>query len=283
MSEKNGFEKEALLEGVIDIHIHTNPDVRKRRLDDLELAAEARRVKARAVVIKAHFLPTMDRAAIAQKATPGIEVYGGLVLNPHVGGLNRLAVDTALKLGARIIWLPTSWSSNERLRHGKSDGVVCVRDGQVVPELIDILSMIAERNVALATGHLTPEEILIVVEEAKKRGVQKIVINHPEWTTVDMPIAMQKTLAPYGVFFERCYARNVGGKYESNFRCNLEAMEAVGFESTIVATDGGQTENPIWSEALASYIDFLLQAGVPHEAVRRMTVENPARVLGLGE
>ena len=58
-------------------------------------------------------------------------------------------------------------------------------------------------------------------------------------------------------------------------------MQTLGYESTIVATDGGQVENPMWSEALAEYITFLLQAGVPQAAVDRMTRSNPANVLGL--
>ena len=98
-----------------------------------------------------------------------------------------------------------------------------------------------------------------------------------------MSIADQKRLAQFDVFFERCYARNVGGKYDKNFQRNLEAMQEIGFDSTIVATDGGQTENPVWSEALAEYIDYLSQAGVPQAAIDRMTKVNPARVLGLDE
>ena len=272
---------EKLLQGVIDIHIHTNPDIRVRRLNDIELATEAKRVGARAIVIKSHLVTTMDRAAIARAVVPGIEVFGGIVLNPHIGGLNAIAVDTAIKLGAKIVWLPTSFSANERKHQGKSDGVETVVDGKVVPALLPILKMAAEADVALATGHLTPAESLVVVEEARKQGVRKIVVNHPEWMTVDMSIDDQKRLAEFDVFFERCYARNVGGKYDKNFRRNLDAMEALGFESTIVATDGGQVENPVWSEALAEYIGFLLDAGVPQSEVDRMTKTNPATVLGL--
>lgn len=274
-------ETEKLLQGVIDIHIHANPDVRIRRLSDLQLAAEARRVGARAIVIKSHLVTTMDRAAIAREAVPGIDVFGGIVLNPHVGGLNAIAVETAIKLGAKLIWLPTSFSANERKRQGKSDGVETVIAGKVVPALVPILKMIAKADIALGTGHGTPTETLAVVEEARKQGVGKIVVNHPEWGTVDMSIDDQKRLTQFDVFFERCYARNVGGKYEKNFQRNLDAMEALGFESTIVATDGGQVENPMWSDALAEYIAFLLQAGVPHAALDRMTKVNPAAVLGL--
>ncbi|MBS1229129.1 MAG: hypothetical protein H6R17_2406 [Proteobacteria bacterium] len=276
-------ETENLLHGVIDIHIHTNPDIRTRRLSDLQLATEARRVGARAIVIKSHLVTTMDRASIAREAVPGIDVFGGIVLNAQVGGLNAVAVDTAIKMGAKLVWLPTSSSANERRRQGKSDGVETVVDGRVVPGLIPILKLIAQSDIALATGHLTPAETLIVVEEARKQGVAKIVVNHPEWATVDMSIDDQKRLAQFDVYFERCYARNVGGKYEKNFERNLQAMEALGFESTIVATDGGQVENPLWSDALTEYIGYLLNAGVPKATVDLMTKQNPARVLGLSE
>ena len=274
-------ETENLLQGVIDIHIHTNPDIRTRRLSDLQLATEARRVGARAIVIKSHLVTTMDRASIAREAVPGIDVFGGIVLNAQVGGLNAVAVDTAIKMGAKLVWLPTSFSSNERRRQGKNDGVETVADGKCVPALIPILKLLAQSDVALATGHLTPAETLIVVEEARKQGVAKIVVNHPEWATVDMSIDDQKRLAQFDVYFERCYARNVGGKYDKNFERNLRAMEALGFESTIVATDGGQVENPLWSDALAEYIGYLLNAGVPKSTVDLMTKQNPARVLGL--
>lgn len=275
--------REHLLQDVIDIHIHTAPDVRQRRLTDLELAAEARRVGARAIVIKSHVVPTMDRAWIAAQATPGIEVFGGITLNPQVGGLNPAAVDAAIKMGAKFVWLPTAWSANDRRRAGHNDGVETVVDGKVVPALTGVLKLIAHHDLVLGTGHLTPAESLIVVAEARKQGVRKIVVNHPEWTTVDMSIAQQKELAGFDVYFERCYARSVGGKYETNFRRNLEAMEALGFDSTIVATDGGQVENPLWSEALAEYIDYLLAAGVPQSAVDKMTKTNPAMLLDLPE
>ena len=274
-------DTDKLLQGVIDIHIHTNPDIRGRRLNDIELATEARRVGARAIVIKLHLVTTMDRAAIARVVVPEIDIFGGIVLNPHVGGLNAIAVDTAIKLGAKFVWLPTSFSANERKHQGKSDGIETVVDGKVVPALLPILKMVAEADVALATGHLTPTESLVVVEEARKQGVKKIVINHPEWMTVNMSIDDQKRLSQFDVFFERCYARNVGGKYDKNFRRNLDAMEVLGFDSTIVATDGGQVENPMWSDALAEYIGFLLHAGVPQAALDQMTKVNPAKMLGL--
>lgn len=270
------------LEGVIDLHIHTNPDIRQRRLNDIELAREAARVKARAIVIKSHLVPTMDRAAIAEHVVPGVRVFGGIVLNPYVGGLNKAAVDVALQLGAKFVWLPTSWSSHERKLQGKNDGVVCVEDNKVVPELIDILKLVAGKRAILATGHLAPDEIVIVVDTARKLGVEKILINHPEWWSISMSIDLQKELATYGVYFERCYANRFPGKdYQKNFFTNLEAIEKVGYESTVIATDGGQLENPIWSEALGEYIAFLHKEGISQSIIDVMTKKTPAKLLDL--
>lgn len=275
-------QREALLKGVVDLHIHTMPDVRQRRLSDIELAQEAARVGARAVVIKSHLVPTAGRAYIAEKVVPGVRVFGGITLNPPVGGLNPAAVETAIRMGAKIVWLPTAWSSHERKLAGKNDGVESVINGKVVPALVSILELIARHDVALATGHLSPAEILTVVDKAKTIGVRKIIVNHPEWWSINLPISDQKRLVPYGVFFERCYATRQPGKdYEKNFAKNLQAIESVGCETTILATDGGQTENPVWSEAYSEYIAYLLSAGISTEIMDKMTKTYPAQMLGL--
>lgn len=104
-----------LLEGVIDTHIHTSSDAyRKRKYNDLEIAAKAQQLKIKAVVLKSHTVLTADRAYLAEKVCPDVRVLGGLALNDSVGGLNPNAVDVALELDARIIWLPTVDAEFER-------------------------------------------------------------------------------------------------------------------------------------------------------------------------
>jgi hypothetical protein len=282
MENSNDIRKKQLLNGVIDTHIHTNPDIRRRRLNDIELAKEALRVGARAIVIKSHLVPTMDRAAIAEYVVPGIHVFGGITLNSYVGGFNLAAVNVAIKMGAKIVWLPTSDASHEKRLQGKKEGIVSVVDNKVVPELINILKTIAENNIVLGTGHLSPEETLVVVDMAKELGVQKIIINHPEWWSISMSITQQKKLAQYGVYFERCYATRFPGKeYQKNFKSNFEAISEVGYESTILATDGGQTENPMWSDALVESIEYMLSAGLSQEIIDKMTKEYSAKLLDL--
>lgn len=264
------------------MHIHTGPDIRPRRLDDVELAQAAVRLGVRAVVIKSHVMCTASRATIAEKVCPGVRVFGGIVLNPHVGGINPIAVEASIKMGAKIVWLPTLFSTQQRRSQGKNDGVETVVNNKIVPALKDILKMVAEHKLVLATGHLAPREIFVVVEEAQRYGVKKIVVTHPEIGTVNMSIADQKALAASGVYFERCYAQPIGGgKYKSNFAANFEAIDTVGYQSTIIATDSGQVENPIWSESIFEYLSFLKDQGIPLDQLNMMTKIIPARMLDL--
>jgi len=269
------------LTGVIDLHVHTAPDIRERRMDDLALAVEARRVGVRAVVIKSHYVPTMDRAWLTRRVVPEVAVFGGVVLNPHVGGLNPQAVDIALRQGAKIVWLPTLFSARQRRLEGKHDGVGVLDRGQVLPQLQEILRRIAASNAILGTGHLSPEEIFTVVEEARRLGVQKILVNHPEHAVVGMSIEQQKQLAAH-VFFERCYAQPRGGGQDHlNRETNLRAIQEVGPASTILASDGGQVENPPWSDVVRQQLEFLASHGVAAEALAWMSKTAPARLLDL--
>ncbi|MGO4890009.1 DUF6282 family protein [Anaerobacillus sp. MEB173] len=267
----------------MDLHIHSAPDIRERSHDDLELAKQAKEIGVRAVVIKSHYVPTMDRAYLVNKVEPSVRMFGSITLNPSVGGINPFAVEAALSLRAKVVWMPTIFSIKHRQLEGKSGGVETVRDNQVIPELKNVLKLIADNKAILATGHLSPEEIFIVVEEARKQGVENIVITHPEFHVVNLSIPEQiKLVNDYQVFLERTYAQPIGGgKYKSNLLTNLKAIEEVGYKSTIVSTDGGQVENPMWKDVLREYIQYLVDNGISTKAIHTMTRENPAKLLGI--
>jgi hypothetical protein len=273
----------ACLGGIIDIHIHTFPDIRLRRVTDFSLAEEAREVGAKAVVLKSHYFPTMERAWLTHRLYPEVEVFGGITLNPPVGGLNRTAVEAAIRLGAKIVWLPTLFSSNQRAQEGRTDGLVSVVGGKVVPALRVILKIIAESDIVLATGHLSASEIEVVVEEAVKQGVRKIVVSHPEHKVISMSIADQKRLLSANpVLFERCYAQPVGdGTYKLNLSDNLLAVQEIGYASTVLSTDCGQLENPTWKDTINQYVDFFYAHGVAKEEIDWMTRTLPGQLLGI--
>lgn len=278
------------LSGVIDMHIHSAPDVRQRKLDDLQLMELAVQHKARAIVIKSHHVPTVDRATLVNKVkeikygeTSSFEMFGGIALNRFIGGINPWAVDTALKLGGKVVWLPTNTAENHCHKEHGTHPVVCVKNGQVVPELQTVFSLIKDHQAVLATGHISVEECFIVTEAARAAGVEKIVITHPEFHIVGMSLEDQiRIVKDYNVYLERVYAQPIGGgKYKNNIPDNVTAIKEIGAKSIIVATDSGQTQNPYWDDSLSEYISTLASSGISENEIRTMTHDNPAYLLGI--
>jgi hypothetical protein len=277
------------LEGTIDLHVHTAPDVWPRRLDDLALAREAAAAGMRALLLKSHHTLTADRATIVDGLVEDIRVFGGLALNDFVGGLNPAAVEAALMLGAREIWMPTISAANHRRAHGIPEGGISILDesGRLRPVLFEILKLIAQHDAILGTGHLSIQEIQHLVPAAQAAGVRRILITHPELSITNMSIAVQQALAGPGVFFERCLIVTVppGPLVPPGPTVPLSAIAAavqqVGPETTVLATDFGQPENPSPVEGLQRYIAGMMELGISQKDIERVTQINPARLLGL--
>jgi predicted TIM-barrel fold metal-dependent hydrolase len=276
--------------GAVDTHVHSAPDVVARSLDDVQVALAARDAGMRAIVLKSHHTATGDRAQLAGAVVDGFEVFGGVALDEAVGGLNPAAVEASARLGGVVVWLPTTtsstflrWIGRNVVDHpfGRAQrGVrVLAEDGSALPELLDVLEAVAEHGLILATGHLDAREISVVVSEARRRGIERIVVTHPEHPYVSLPHAAQRELAAAGVLFERCYL--AFPEQRGIAEPVAEAMAAVGAESTILATDFGQASNPPPAEGYAAFLAELLELGVPEADLRRAAADNPARLLGL--
>ena len=280
---------EVSLEGTIDLQLHSAPDVWPRRLDDLSLARQAAEAGMRAVLLKSHHTLTSDRAAIVDKLAEGIRVFGGLALNEAVGGLNAAAVEAALALGAREIWMPTISAANHRRATGEQGDGISILDetGSLRPAVYEILNLIAGKQVMLGTGHLSVEEIQHLVPTAQAAGVKRIVITHPELYITNMPVAVQKELAGPGVYFERCLIATmppspvVPPGPTVSLSAIAGAIREVGPETTVLATDFGQVNNPDPVDGLRYYIAGMMDLGIGQADVDRMTRINPAWLLGL--
>ena len=282
----------ASLKGVIDMHVHSNPDIRHRTYDDFELMEAAIRVGARAIVIKTHQGTTMDRAYLCNRhnelvhqGSNDFTMYGSITLNRQVGGLNPAAVESSLKLGAKVVWLPTQSARNHLVKNGlKPEPCVdVIKDGAVVPELYDIFRLVNDFDAVLGTAHLSPEECFRVVEAARDAGVEKIVVTHPEWWLVGMSLKDQiRIVRDYDVILEHCFAQPMGGgKYQSNMAANIEAILACGYKNVMVSTDGGQVENPNWEIAMEQYITCLADHGIPADQITYMTRTIQEWLLGM--
>lgn len=278
------------LQGLVDMHIHSAPDVRQRKLDDLQIMEAAVKNGVRAVVIKSHLLPTQDRATLVNRIcrekygdTTDFEMFGAIALNQSVGGLNPKALEAALKLGAKVVWLPTNTAENHQRQHGKTGGVVVTENGRAVDALRPIFELVRDFDAVLATGHIGAAECFPVVEAARDAGVEKIVITHPEFWVVGMSVEDQaRIVADYDVLLECEYAQPIGGgEYKINLPGNVEAMQSIGCEHFIVSTDSGQMQNPPWYESIATYVDYLYDAGFSEQEITTMTRTNPGRMLGI--
>ena len=181
--------KQDLMKGVIDMHVHTNPDLRLRAYDDFELMEAAIRVGARAIVIKTHQGTTMDRAYLCNRHNEIVHgkmnnftMFGSITLNKVVGGINPKAVDVALRLGAKVVWLPTQSAKNhmQKMNQDLSQSVEVVKDGKIVPELRSVLELIRDHNAYWEplTSH---RRRFHGCGAARDMGVKNIVVTHPEW------------------------------------------------------------------------------------------------------
>jgi hypothetical protein len=173
-----------LIEGVLDLHVHSAPSLVPRHSSDPGTRRAAGASGVTGFVLKAHEGSTAERAALL-----GDGVFGGVVLNSPVGGANPDAVMVAARLGARVVWLPTNSSPAHRAAHASPElhahaGVhfreVAVCDGPVVrPEWLEVLDEVAAHDLLLASGHLTMDETVAVFAEARRRGVRRLMVNHP--------------------------------------------------------------------------------------------------------
>lgn len=275
------MEKKIDLKGVIDMHVHTNPDLRNRMYDDFQMLDAGVRVGARAIVIKSHQGSTIERAIMANRYNAivngqnAFEMFGSITMNYCVGGINPEAVENALKLGAKVVWLPTRSARNHMLKMNLplKNVVDVIVDGKLVPEMYAIFELVKKYDVVLATAHISSEEVDIFVSEAKQSGVEKVVITHPEWWLTEMSIEQQiRLVKTYDVLLERCFAQNMGGgKYRDNLADNFEVIQKVGYKNVLISTDGGQIENPAWESEMAQYIGYLIERGIPEEHIVYMT------------
>jgi hypothetical protein len=170
------------LEGAIDFHAHAAPDGTPRKIDVLELGRMAKAAGMRAIVIKNHYEPTASIAYVVRKAVPGIEVFGGISLDLTVGGVNPAAVEWMTKVEGgygKVVWLPTFDSEAQVKLTGQDRPFAPVtRDGKILPETLAVIALAAEHDLVLEMGHSAPHESLLIIAEAKRQGVEHVLVTH---------------------------------------------------------------------------------------------------------
>ena len=291
-----------LIRGAYDMHIHSEPDVLPRKFNDIVLAEHAVEAGMAGVVLKSHYICTADRASLINQMFPQIRAFGGLVLNNSMGGMNPLAVDVAGRLGNKVVWFPTVDAENEvknitgenndgkpqpywmtiaramREKGIAGDPVRVVVDGKVTHAAIQCMEVIAEYDMILATGHISPEEMLPVVKAAREAKVNRVIITHPEFPATYLDQDQQRALGKYDVMFERCFTQPYTKKVE--WETVYDNIRKIGPNSTILSTDLGQSTAPWVEEGLGIFIGNLLDNGFTPSEIETMSHQNAGEILG---
>lgn len=281
--------------GAVDVHVHSEPDLFPRIADDAGVARHARSLGLRAISLKCHSERTTSRAYATMQQVPGIQIVGGIVLNRAVGGINPAAVDSALQLGARHVWMPTV----DAAFHAKTFGSTGVYDkqastaadatdagievfdagGNPIDGLIDVLDLVANHRAILSTCHLSVPEIIRLVGLAKQRGVEKIMITHPFFKVPSLDLETLRDLVAQGAYAEFGYCTVSPMWNHAPLARQVEAIKSLGPERCILMSDAGQRHNPMPAECLRVFAQCVYESGVSEDGVLRMIKANPLDLL----
>jgi hypothetical protein len=177
--------------------------------------------------------------------------------------------------------MPTRSALNHRVYHGESGGITVLdADGGLSPAARAIVEAVAQSDCILSTGHLSPSEAILLIGYARKCGVRKMLVTHPEWAPTFYSLEQQKELAALGnVWFERCFVSTTHLCGSVPFPVIEQAIIAAGVDSTILSSDLGQPQTPPPAEGLRLYAERLRSTGFSVDQIRQMMCTNPAHLL----
>jgi hypothetical protein len=275
------------LPGVIDIHVHSDPDSMPRSIDAIDLARLAKARGMRGLVLKNHYESTAALAYIVRKEVPGIEIFGGIDLNRSVGGVNPAAIERMVLMKGgwgRVVWMPTFDAENQ-VRFSKENRlfVSVSKNGKLRPEVVQVIGLVAKHGLTLETGHSSAAEGLLLIHEARRQGVAHIVVTHAMLSPVKMTVAQMREAAAQGAYLEFVYNALIGKNKEAEPKEYADAIRQVGAAHCILSSDLGQAGNPLHPDGLAAFFAALRAEGISQADIDLMSKTNPARALGLPE
>jgi hypothetical protein len=287
---------ESLLQGAYDLHVHLAPDVVPRIQDGTDLAYEAQQAGLAGMLIKDHTAPTTGAAHVLNQAWPeGTHFYSALALNPPVGGLNPYAVAAALREGVDVVYMPTYSAAHQIAvkgadafapaypRPGGNWAGITVLDaeGALVPAVLEILDLIAEHDAVLATGHISPAEILALLPAARDRGVLRMLVTHASGDVPGLSGAGQLAAVGYGAMIEHCLmgtlGENAAGLRPATIR---DQVRRVGVHNCLLSSDLGQAANGPVVAGFARLLDSMRGVGMTDAELRILIEDSPRRLLG---
>lgn len=282
------------VDGLIDFHVHSAPDVFGRSVDDDQAVMLARDNGMEALVLKSHVALTADRAWLVRKHVPGIKVFGGVALNGAAGGINPEAVQWMWRMQGGlggVVWFPT-FDADHHVKHFKDapEGIKVVdARGRVLPPVREVLRICAQQRLVVCTGHSAPAEALALAEAAREAGCDRILVTHAEFEAVNMSVDEMKRAAALGAKMELCAMGPLMGPnahlaWMRHWRRvtpqeTAGHIKAVGAEHFVLATDLGQAGNPSQPDGYKMFVGALMAEGITPDQIKLMGRETPGRLL----
>jgi hypothetical protein len=298
----------SLLKGAVDMHLHVDPDISDTQaVDTIDIAKLrfARDQGIRGVVLKNKYGTTELLAYILRKEFPDLEIFGGIVLDFNAGGINLAKVEyMATRMRGRpgrMVWMPTFDAENEvrRSKQPNRPFVRVVQDGALVPEVKQLIGLIAKYQLTLATGHLSPDQGLMVLREAHRQGVKHMLVTHPMDAGVFMTEEQMREAITLGAFLEFDFRNILTGKIQLPLGLSpvaggrVEMIRKLGPEHVVIDEFWSKTHSRGGSgnyddsyeyggpEELASWVKAMNAQGFTNRELDLMCKENPATLLGL--
>jgi hypothetical protein len=277
-----------VIDGAYDLHVHSAPDLFPRIADDVQMVTDAAAKGFAGVVMKNHFEGTASRARLAARAVTGMKVYGGLVLNRYVGGVYPRAVDAALRMGARVVWMPTLDSACHRAAFGfgggfaaqssgletRGEGLTLLRDGRLIDEAREVMALVKDAGAALATGHVGFEEIQALVAEAEAQGFRKLILTHPYDKAPGLTFDQVAALARLPVRIEFVFCSITPNWRFTDAATIAHCIKTLGAARFVISSDGGQAHNPMPADGYRQFVEALRAEGLEADDFRLMCREN---------
>ncbi|MEK6601816.1 MAG: DUF6282 family protein [Candidatus Binatota bacterium] len=287
-----GIENE-LLQGAIDCHIHAYPDFVHRSQNMIEIAIEASKCGMRAVAFKDHWNVSATAAYLTQKhidslvergeLTNRVEIYGGA---GTCHGMRPEYIRVALQYpNFKMIWFPTFTSLGFWRGAGQPEkgGVRLVADnGEVLPEVVEIMKMAAEKKVGVGFGHTDFKELLPLAKKAKEIGL-RATLDHPLLELNKLLLDEMKELADLGVYVGTYCQPMIPSLYQpvADPMETIRTIKAIGPERCIIGSDFGQVLHMDAIDGMRVFIRALLGFGITPQQIKVMLKDNPAKLMWL--
>jgi len=300
------IEASELLRKAIDLHCHCYPDISldcNKSTDDVAALQLARDAGMRGIVFKAQIWPTIGKVYELRRLVPEMGIWSSITLNASVGGVKPWVIEAAAKQGAKVVWMPT-WSPIHKVKEGweatpayfkkylpalqqyyETEEGTRITDsaGRLTDDVVQVVRMIKDFDLALSTGHLSHEESLALAEECHRTGIRKLIWGHPFSRGAPPPDTV-KAMVNFGAYVEFCALSTitVSPKVPRLHPTDIaKAIQQIGYKSCVLTSDSFPEWAPPPSELLRMLVVMLLDLGVDAQGIKVMIQDNPASILGL--